>query len=123
VSKHDRVQRIRHDQIVRMRQEAHILLNELARREMRVISRAQSTRFRAVKWLIIGTAFAFLWLWQDPSTAALAHFGACFLGVCLPSLLSALEDCGVDQGLGSIHTCAGRWREGQDDRRKFACVR
>jgi amino-acid N-acetyltransferase len=83
LSKHDRVQRIRHDQIVRMRQEAHILLNELARREMRVISRAQSTRFRAVKWLIIGTLFAFLWLWQNPLTAALALFGACFLGVCL----------------------------------------
>jgi amino-acid N-acetyltransferase len=83
VSKHDRVQRIRHDQIVRMRQEARMTFNELARREMRVISRAQSIRFRALKWLVIGAAFAFIWLWQDPSTAALALFVACFLGVCL----------------------------------------
>ncbi|MGL4439674.1 MAG: GNAT family N-acetyltransferase [Bosea sp. (in: a-proteobacteria)] len=83
MSKHDRVQRIRHDQIVRMRQEAQMTFNELARREMRVISRAQSRRFRAVKWLVIGAAFAFLWLRQDPSTAALALFVACFLGVCL----------------------------------------
>lgn len=83
MSKRDRVQRIRHDQLIRMRQEAHMSFDELARREMRVMSRAQSRRFRAVKWLIIGAAFAFLWLWQDPLTAALALFGACFLGVCL----------------------------------------